>query len=102
MTDSPIACSLTKEELVERRRNVSKRLETKRLELRELPDGLAFRFAPSSEELLALVQIIDLERQCCPFLTFRLTIEPQQGPVWLELTGPPGTREMLRSELALG
>lgn len=102
MTDYPIVCSLSEDELSERRRSVLKRLQTNRLELRELPNGLAFRFAPSSEELLALVQIIDLERQCCPFLTFRLTVEPQEGPIWLELTGPAGTREMLMSELGLG
>ena len=102
MTDCPIVCSLSEDELSERRRSVLKRLQTNRLELRELTNGLAFRFAPSWEELLALVQIIDLERQCCPFLTFRLTVEPQKGPIWLELTGPAGTREMLMSELGLG
>ncbi len=102
MTDCPITCSLSKDELLERRRSVLKSLQTRQLELRALPNGLAFRFAPSSEELLALVQVIDLERKCCPFLTFRLTVEPQEGPVWLELTGPTGTREMLVSELGLG
>jgi hypothetical protein len=27
----------------------------------------------------------------------RLTVEPGDGPVWLELTGPSGTREFLEA-----
>ncbi len=42
-----------------------------------------------------LGEFIQLERQCCPFLRFQLTVEPGGGPIWLELTGPPGTREFL-------
>ena len=42
---------------------------------------------------------VDLERRCCAFLRFELTVEPGGGPVWLELTGPPGTREFLQAEL---
>lgn len=38
------------------------------------------------------------ERQCCRFFRFRLTIEPDLGPFWLEVTGPPGVKEFL-SEL---
>lgn len=41
------------------------------------------------EELLALIQITDLERQCCPFLTFRHTVEPQEGQSGLSSPGQP-------------
>ncbi len=102
MSDHPIVCSLSENELVDRRDGVLKKLLDDRLETRELPDGLAFRFAPSSQNLRALLEVIDLERRCCPFLNFCLTVEAQDGPVWLELTGPTGTREMLASELRLG
>ena len=101
MTHLPVVCSLPAEEIAERRDAVLARLLESRLETRELPDGIAFRFAPSSEQLAALVEVIDFERQCCRFLRFRLTVEPGIGPVWLELTGPEGTREMLMTELGL-
>jgi len=42
-----------------------------------------------------VTEFIGAESQCCPFLRFRLTLEPGGGPLWLELTGPPGTREFL-------
>ena len=53
---------------------------------------------PSSVQMLAeLVGIIYQERTCCSFLRFHLTAEPGTGPVIFEVTGPPGTREMLRA-----
>jgi hypothetical protein len=39
--------------------------------------------------------MIELERRCCPFLQFRLTVEPNRGATWLELTGPEGTKDFL-------
>jgi hypothetical protein len=36
-----------------------------------------------------------LLRQCCPFLRFAITVEPGNGPIWLEMTGPEGTKEFL-------
>jgi hypothetical protein len=95
MTDLPIACTLTAPELQERR---SKLLETVRiaaLEEKETADGFAYRF-PSDDSLLAdLFRVIQLEHKCCPFLRFSLIVEAGNGPVWLELTGPPGTKEFL-------
>jgi hypothetical protein len=69
-------------------------------EARWLPDGVLLRFAADPEQLEMLATFIALERRCCAFLRFRLTVEPGGGPVWLELTGPPGTREFLAAELA--
>ena len=54
---------------------------------------------PSPTAWPTLATFIDLERRCCAFLRFRLTVEPGEGPIWLELTGPPGTREFLAAEL---
>src|SRR5919106_1389379 len=101
MTDPPVACLLSEPGLRERRRTVLADFKAARLEVRDLADGYAFRFAPSSQQLTALAELIDLERRCCPFLRFRLIAEPAGGPLWLELTGPAGTREMLAHELGL-
>jgi hypothetical protein len=55
-----------------------------------------------SEDVLgAIARVIDLERQCCRFLRFQITIEPDGGPLWLECTCPPGTREFLDGMLNL-
>lgn len=68
-------------------------------ERRDLPDGLAFRFTADAFEQVA--RFVANERRCCPFLHFELSVEPADGPVWLRMTGPPGTREFLQAELPL-
>jgi hypothetical protein len=63
----------------------------------QLPNRFRWRFAPSTEVLMAAVKTIDAERQCCRFLRLELTVEPDAGDVWLEVTGPDGTTEFLSS-----
>jgi hypothetical protein len=43
----------------------------------------------------AIAAMMDAERRCCRFLQFQLTAESDEGPVWLEVTGPPGTSDWL-------
>ena len=64
---------------------------------REWPDGYAYRFDADAFEDLA--RWIANERRCCPFLTFALEIAPGNGPIWLRLSGPSGTRAFLDAEL---
>jgi hypothetical protein len=74
-------------------------LDKQAAERADLPDGYAFRFA--ADQFVELVRFIDNERKCCPFMTFHLQIGPQDGPIWLRMTGPAGTREVLQAELSL-
>jgi hypothetical protein len=91
----PVACSLSAPELAARRAGVLRRVAADRAEARWLPDGLALRFASDPGRVAALGEFIELERQCCAFLRFQLTVEAGGRAVWLELTGPVGTREFL-------
>lgn len=65
--------------------------------MESLPDGYSFRFPPSALESLS--RFILNERRCCPFLVFSLEVSPAEGPVFLRITGPEGTREFLEAEL---
>ena len=82
-------------ELQERRRNVLSRIRGAVSEAMELPDGFRYQFASDGDLIPELANLIQLEHQCCPFLTFRLTVEPGDGSVLLEMTGPDGTKEFL-------
>jgi hypothetical protein len=99
LTELPVSCSLNERELAERRAGILADLRARRREARWLLNGASFRFAADPAMLAALAEFIQLESKCCPFLRFRLTVEPGGGPVWLELTGPEGTREFLQAEL---
>jgi hypothetical protein len=99
MTELPVACTLSERELAERRAGLLQDLRRHREGVRWLPDGAACRYAPGHDVVASLAEFLRLESQCCAFLRFRLTIEPAGGPIWLELTGPAGTREFLAAQL---
>ena len=91
----PVACTLTAPELHERRATVLQKVRRAVLEVTELEDGYAYTFPSASEWLSEVASLIDLERQCCPFLRFRITVNENSGPLLLEMTGPEGTIEFL-------
>ena len=66
-------------------------------ERRDVADGYAFRF--DAEVFDDVARFVTNERRCCPFLTFALELSPDGGPLWLRLSGPPGTRALLDEEL---
>jgi hypothetical protein len=66
-------------------------------ERRDHPNGYSFRFPPAVLERIA--RFVSKERRCCPFLAFTVTVAREDGPVWLEITGPEGTREFLATDL---
>jgi hypothetical protein len=89
----PVVCTLTPEALATRKAGQLSAL-IGRVEAREeAADGWRLRF--SAEAWPAIAQTIEAERQCCRFLRFEITVEPDAGPIWLSLTGPPGTHEFL-------
>ena len=64
-------------------------------ERRELPNGYSLRFAAEGDVLAEIARTVDNERKCCRLLRFAVTVEPDNGPITVDLTGPPGTREFL-------
>lgn len=98
----PITCTLSSAELVARREELLPWLLAQSQESVALPDGFRWRFDPSAEILRSIAQIIDAERQCCHFMRFILTVEPDGGPIWLEVSGPEGTTEFLLSLMGNG
>lgn len=95
MTDLPVACSLMPAELQERRRTLLLKMREVVSEVTELEDGFKYEFALADDVLPELAKLIQLEHQCCPFLTFRLALEAGGDSVLLEMTGPQGTKEFL-------
>jgi hypothetical protein len=75
------------------------RLRSARLEMRELQNGLRFRITPERMDLRALGDWVALERRCCPFFGFTIEVEPDDGAVWLSLTGDAGVKDFIRLEI---
>jgi hypothetical protein len=57
--------------------------------------GYRYRFDTTPDGLSALAAVVDRERQCCRFLHFSITLEPNLGPIWVDVSGPEGTKAFL-------
>ena len=91
----PVACSLLDAELQERRQAVLQKIRNEVSDVRELENGFMYSFPPGGSRIRELADMVEQEHQCCPFLKFSITVEAGDGPVWLEMTGPDGTKEFL-------
>ena len=49
--------------------------------------------------LVWLAEFIKTERRCCEFFVFGLSVSGDKSEIWLELTGPEGTKDFISSEL---
>jgi hypothetical protein len=68
---------------------------------RELPDGYAFQMDTKHMSTDQLAEWIELERKCCPFFEFEMHWPPQDGAVWLNLSGPEGVKDFILDEFGL-
>ena len=101
MADLPIACTLTPDALRARKDGLLADL-LRRADHHELIDeGLRVRFSADADTLSTIARVVDAERQCCRFVRFVITVERDGGPISLELTGPPGSREFIAGLLDL-
>ena len=91
----PIVCELGPDALRVRREEVLAGLAARATKQEETADGYTLTFEPSSDALKLLTAAIDAERQCCRWLRFTMTVEPDDGPITLTLSGPDGSREFL-------
>jgi hypothetical protein len=102
MVDLPIICTLGPEALKARKAGLLAGVAQLSMQTVKIAAGYRFEFAPEAETLRLIADMINAERQCCQFLGFVLTVEPDAGPIRLEVTGPEGAQEFVESLLESG
>lgn len=95
MEEIPIVCTLNDEEFREREKTILNAVKKSVSVTEETREGYRFRFPSNDATYNALHEFIDLERRCCPFLDFRLTVPRGEGDLVLELSGPNGAKEFI-------
>jgi hypothetical protein len=90
-----VACTLTTAQLHERRLEIMNTFRSIQAVTSELEDGYAFTFQVSSEALQRVAELVDLERQCCPFLAFKIVVDAGNQWMRLEVTGPVEAKKMI-------
>lgn len=59
-------------------------------------NGFVATFDATEESLVTLARLLDKEAACCGSFTFETTYEPPYDGVRLRITGPEGTRELIK------
>ncbi len=98
---SPLTCKLTSAEMQQRKTAVLALIQKNVLEKKELDDGYAFKFQGNDAMIDTLTAFIKTEKECCDFFTFNLAVRGNQDYVWLQLTGPEGVKDFIKTELEL-
>src|SRR6184192_2490688 len=66
--------------------------------MRELPNGYEFELPTDNKTYQLLTEWAFQERLCCPFFDIDLRFSKEAGPLWLRLTGRPGTKDFIKEE----
>ena len=69
--------------------------------MRELPDGYELELPADNKTYQLLTEWAFQERLCCPFFDIALRFDRENGPLWLRLTGRPGTKEFIKMEFGI-
>lgn len=99
MPDLPIVCTLTPDALRARREGVLAELLRQSTGHELLPEGLRLSICLVSRHAGEYRSCRGFERHCCRFLLFTITVEPDEGPLTLDFTGPQGTSEFVAALL---
>ena len=104
MKDEPVfMCRLDALDTAERARyqELRKQLHAGVQEVKELPDGYAFRLSADSKTILLAAEWITFERRCCSFFNFALGIESEKQSLWLNVTGREGVKAFMKLEMGI-
>ena len=101
--ESPFACNMLALDAEGRRRHIAVmgQMRAAIKETQELSDGYALRFPSDQSTILLVAEFISRERLCCPFFTFELVVEKEDGPLWLRLRGREGVKKFIKAELGI-
>lgn len=97
-----IACDLSRMPVTAKKRLLenARAIFAAAAEVKELPDGYALGFQHASAQLLVQIgEFIAYDRLCCAFLRHALISEPEDGTTWLCLTGGPGVKAFITTDL---
>ena len=97
--DMKISCKLTTPEMQQRKNTILMELKHLLLEKTETDKGFRYKFEGTDKMLDLLTNFIKTERLCCDFFVFTLTTSSPSNLVWLELSGPVGTKDFIKLEM---
>lgn len=101
--EPPFACNMKAMNAEQRQKYnlLTTQLQMTKQEIKELPNGYAFRLPSEASMVKDVTEWITYEKLCCPFFDFGLEVERNGGATWLRLTGREGVKPFIRSEFGI-
>ena len=98
---APIACQLNVFSPDERQRYraARTRIEAAVIRIVEVENGFVLHVADEDAMLAIIADWVVLERRCCPFFEFTVSVGGSDPSIRVALTGSPEVKEFLKSEL---
>ena len=102
--DIPIACNLDALSETERQRRpaLAASVRERVVDTHETERGFRLRLSPDAALLRDALDLICLERRCCPFLEMKLVFTGENGPVYFDIEGNADAKAFLVSTGVLG
>jgi len=97
----PIACQLDVFSAQEHQRYQAarKQIEAAFIRIVEVENGYVFHLPDDDAMLATVAEWIALERRCCPFFEFTVSVGGSDPSIRVALTGSPEVKQFLNSEL---
>jgi len=90
-----IQCNLMEEELLERKVKLKETIFSKVLRKEKSKNGYIFYFEDDANLLASVFEQVTLEKACCPFFKFDISILPNDQGFALQISGSEAAMEML-------
>ena len=98
-TEQSLVCRLSKAEKEERRPDVEALFRNWLRDYGETETGYRFEFESGEQVLGGLFQFVEAEHSCCPFFRFDITVEPEDGPVSMEIGGSDRVKSYIADQM---
>lgn len=90
MSEIPIACTLSPNQMCDRMAFIDALVEDALLDQHEIDGGVRGRFRDAPDVERRIHELVSAEMSCCAFLSFALGRE--DGELWLDITGAPDAK----------
>ena len=94
-SESEVACTLSEDQLAERRKELRGGIVQRIRRVRELSDGYAFGLDLTETDETCAREFVAFESRCCSFAKYEIERDEADQLLWLNMRGPAGTREFI-------
>lgn len=96
MFNGAIQCNLLEEDLIDRKETLKKTIFSKVQKREESLNGITYYFENDSNLLESVLEHVQIEKACCPFFKFDISILPFNNGFAFQVSGSKEAIEMIK------